>query len=85
MDIEHGIVTLHDPSGAQLGEPMLVELFPPSIARRLMNRVFNRPHELEQRDPIEWRESAGEIPAGTIVSSIKLTMPDGVHEYPVSL
>lgn len=82
---EHGIVTLHDPTGAQIGESMIVTLFPPNLARRLTNRVLGRSDKLTQRDPIEWREVEGEIPAGSTVATIKVTLPDGVHEYPVSL
>jgi hypothetical protein len=83
---EHGIVTLHDPSGDQIGEAMIVALFPPNLARRITNRVLGKPDELTQREPIRWCEVDGEIPAGVTVSRIKLTLPDhGVLEYPVSM
>lgn len=80
---EHAIVTLHDPSGAQIGEPQMVELGLPPRRRRALNWLLRRPTQYENREPIEWDWSKGEIPAGVTVAKVRVTTPFWVQEYDV--
>jgi hypothetical protein len=78
---EPAIVTLHDSTGAQIGQPQVVELGLPPWPRRTINWLLRRPTQYENREPIEWDWSKGDIPAGVTVSSIRVTTPYWVQEY----
>ena len=73
-----GIVTLHAPNGDQVGEPKMVPLASPSLWRRVLNTILRRPTPmLTNVGPTAWDTNTGDIPAGVVVVSVRVTLPDG--------